>query len=428
MLKKQALNTLLLILAGACTLYSQPDTSLPLKKIDLKTFLGLVGQNNLEYAARKFDLTKTDAGIEMAKIFPDPSFSYGWFDNGQRRIEMGYGFNGGLSWTLELGGKRKARVDLARSEADLTKYLLQDYFRTLRADATLNFLSAMRNRQLLTMQAGSYQTMKRLAESDSLRYKAGSISQVDARQSHLEALAMLNELLAQEAKWKLSLLNMAVFTGELKKDGLYAPQGDAAKFSRDFNLQQLVTAAQNTRADAMAALQSKTVSQKALQLAKANRVSDIELHSGVIFASHTKNIIAPTPSFFQLSAGITLPLKFSNRYAGDLKMAYYSAQQADLMYRQAELLIEAEVTQAYINYEAGRRQMQQFDNGMLEEARKVLEGKTYSYQRGETSLLEVLNARRTYNALQASYYEALFDYASSLVELEKAAGIWDIEF
>ncbi len=428
MLKKSTLNILLLILISACNLHSQPDTTVPLKKVDLKAYLGLVGQNNLEYAARKFDLSRADAGIEMAKIFPDPSFSYAWFDNGQRRIEMGYGFNGGLSWTAELGGKRKARVDLARSEAELTRFLLQDYFRALRADATLNFLSALRNKQLLAMQAGSYQAMKHLAESDSLRYKAGSISQIDARQSRLEALAMLNELITQEARWKLSLLNMSVLTGELKKDGLYEPLIGTAKLDRDFNLQQLITAAQNTRADALAALQNKDVSQKAIMLAKANRVADIELRSGLIFASHTKNIIAPTPSFFQLSAGLAIPLKFSNRYAGELKMAYYSAQQAELMYRKAELLIEAEVTQAYFNYEAGRKQMNQFNNGMLDEAKKVLEGKTYSYQRGETSLLEVLNARRTYNMLQASYYEAVFNYASSLVELEKAAGIWDIEF
>jgi cobalt-zinc-cadmium efflux system outer membrane protein len=44
--------------------------------------------------------------------------------------------------------------------------------------------------------------------------------------------------------------------------------------------------------------------------------------------------------------------------------------------------------------------VQQFDNGMLTDAKEVLEGKIYSYKRGETSLLEVLNAQRTYNDVQ----------------------------
>ena len=107
--------------------------------------------------------------------------------------------------------KRKPGLIFARSEAELTRFLLQDYFRALRADATLNFLSALRNKQLLAMQAGSYQAMKHLAESDSLRYKAGGISQIDAGKV-ARGPAMLNELITRGSRWKLSLLNMSVLT------------------------------------------------------------------------------------------------------------------------------------------------------------------------------------------------------------------------
>lgn len=53
-------------------------------------------------------------------------------------------------------------------------------------------------------------------------------------------------------------------------------------------------------------------------------------------------------------------------------------------------------------------------------------GKIYSYDRGETSLLEVLNAQRTYDEVRILYIETLYNYAASLVELETSAGIWDI--
>ena len=65
---------------------------------------------------------------------------------------------------------------------------------------------------------------------------------------------------------------------------------------------------------------------------------------------------------------------------------------------------------------------------MLEEAKQVYEGIKYSYQRGASSLLEVLDAQRTYNETQQAYAETLFGYASALVELENAVGIWDIDF
>ena len=56
----------------------------------------------------------------------------------------------------------------------------------------------------------------------------------------------------------------------------------------------------------------------------------------------------------------------------------------------------------------------------------MVKGKIYSYDRGETSLLEVLNAQRTYDEVRILYIETLYNYAASLVELETSAGIWDI--
>jgi cobalt-zinc-cadmium efflux system outer membrane protein len=333
-----------------------------------------------------------------------------------------------LSWTIELGGKRKARVKLAKSENELTKYLLQDYYRNLRADATIFYLAAMKNKLLLDVQLSSYQLMNQLAKSDSVRFKLGAITQLDARQSKLEAAKMLNDVYQAEAEWKAALVNLSMLLGLKQKDTLFIANGDFNRFDRSFNLQELIIAAQNNRADLLAAMQNKNVSQNLLKLAQANRVIDIGLNTGIVYASYDRNVIAPTPAFTSVSAGITIPLKFSNNRPGELKAAYYANQQAELQYRQIELKIQTEIAQAYFNYLALKKQVQQFNNGMLAEAKAVLDGKIYSYQRGETSLLEVLNAQRTYNEVQQSFYQTLYNYAVALVELERAAGIWDITF
>jgi len=408
--------------------FAQVDTSFKKTRIAYLDYMGLMGKNNLSYAAEKFNLNIAEAAIETAKIFPDPQLIFGGFDNGQRRMNMGYGFNSGLSWTLELGGKRKARIDLAKSEAELSKLLLLDYFRNLRADATLNYLTALQNKLLLDVKISSYQSMNQLAKSDSIRFKLGSITEIDARQSKLEAGTMLNDVFSGEAQWKSTLVSLFLLIGAKQTDTLIYPEGDFSKFDRDFNLLQLITAAQNNRADLLAALQNKVVAQNLLKLAKANRVIDLGLATGIIYASYDRNIIAPTPSYSQYNGGISVPLKFSNNHPGELKAAYYNNLQVETQYRQIELLIQTEITQAYYNYIATQKQVKQFNNGLLAEAKSVLEGKKYSYQRGETSLLEVLNAQRTYNDLQQNYYLTLYNHAAALVELERVAGIWDINF
>jgi cobalt-zinc-cadmium efflux system outer membrane protein len=419
---------LLLLLNISAVSNAQIDTTFTRVKMNYPDFLSLVHKNNLGLAAEKFNVNIAEANVEASKVFPDPELAIGASDNGQRRMQMGYGFSTELSWTLELGGKRKARINVAKSNNELTKALLEDYLRNLRADATLNYLTSLKQKEILKVQLTSYTILKNIAIADSIRFKLGSIAEIDARQSKLEANSMLNNVYQSEADWKTALLELGTMTGNQKADTLYLPIGDLKKFDRVFDLNELIVSAENNRADLLAALKNKNVLQDVLKLTKANRVLDLGLNMGVESASVVTNIVAPTPSSNTVSMGISIPLKFSNRYKGELKAAEYSLQQADVLYKKTELQIEIEVRKAWFNYLTTQKQVRQFNSDLLADAQRLLDGKVYSYKRGETTLLEVLNAQRTYNETQLNYYETLYNYAAALVELEKTAGIWDINF
>lgn len=432
MLAKNIYRTMLWIgLLNLC-LYSmakgQSDTTFLKKQIRYSDFMRTLQKNNLAYAAEKFNINISEGAIEMAKVFPDPELSMAWFDNGQKRMNMGYGYNAAIGWTLELGGKRNARIQLAKSEAQLSRYLLQDYWNKLRADATIKYLEAMQNKRLTSILVQSYQAMAQLAKSDSVRAQLGAITPIDAKQSKLEAGNLFNEVLKGIADWKTSLSNLNLLIGTKQSDTLLMPLGSFEAFDRRFTLQTLIVSAQHNRADLIAALQSKEVSQKNWALAKANRSIDLGLTAGLSYNAYVRNAIAPTPSFTQTSIGLSIPLKFSNNKTGDLKTTYYSTLQAEAQYQQAEIQVQNEITQAYFNYQAAQQQVQQFNKGLLKEAKSIFDGKVYSYQRGESNLLEVLLAQRTYNDTQQNYVQTLFNYAATLVELERAAGIWDINF
>lgn len=415
---------LLYITTGTC--FAQEHTHHKLDRIDYPHYLQQVGQNNLEYIAEKYTLDIAEAAILVSKIFPDPELALAGANNTQR-LGLGYDFGAQLNWTLELGGKRKARVRVAKSEAEITKLLLDDFFRNLRADATLAYIDAIHQKNILDVHADSYQTMKKLAASDSIRLKLGTIMEIDMRQSKLEAGMLRNEVYQSEGSWKAALTNLSIQIGGFQKDTLYYPNGNFTKFERDFNLSWLIDHALEHRADLQAALKNKNLSLHILELAKANRSIDIGLSVGVGGTTVQHNIVAPTPSFVGVGGGISIPLKFSNNLKGELKQAQFGVEQAEVLYKQATLQIETEVSQAYHNYIAMKKQVQQFNLGLLEEAKKVFEGKVYSYQRGSTSLLEVLNAKRTYNEVHQAYHTAYHDLGAALIELERTVGIWDIE-
>ena len=401
------------------------DTTFAKKQLNYIDFIQQVKNNNLEYAAQKYTVNLAEAEVENAKIIPDVEWN---IEGNSNQKHMGNNLETGLGWTIELGGKRKARIDLAKSQVDLNRYLLQDYLRNLYADASLQFLECIQNKNLLDVQLNSYKTLSNLAASDSIRYKLGDITLTDSKQSKLEAQFMLNEVFKAESEWKNSLYALNLVMGKSQKDTLYTANSNFTDFNRDFDLADLITTAQNNRADLQAALQNKEVSQKMLKLAKANRVMDLGISAGMQFNGKATNEEAPSPYHTGVTAGLSIPLRFLNNRKGEVQTAHYTIQQADLEYKQVELQIQTEVTQAYQNYVNTKKQMQQFSNGLLSESKAILEGKIYSYKRGNTSLLEVLDAQRTYNDVQENYYQTLYNFCSALVRLERTVGIWDINF
>lgn len=404
--------------------FSQVDSTF--KRIEMKyaDYLRRVVNNNLEYASEKYNIDIAEAGIKAAKIFQDPTFAFDWAGNEEGRSIDSYELTSGLSKTFEIGGKRKARINLAKSEHLMVNAMLDNYLRNLRADATLDYLSALKQNYLYEVTLNSFQSMKELSEADNIRLKLGSITEIDAAQSKIEAGILQNELFQVESERKNLLLNLSNQVSVYLKDTVLFPMGDLNQFYRLYLLDELLTKALNSRADLMIAKSNKAYNEDFLTLTKRERIVDLDVSLG-ISKTYLKGV--GTPDATELTAGIAVPLKFSNLNRSDIKMAQIQLEQGELQYQQVEIKIQNEVTQAFNQYISTCKQVENYNQGLLEQAKMVLKGKMYSYSRGETSLLEVLNAQRTYNDLQISYYETLYKCNVGLVELERAVGIWDID-
>jgi outer membrane protein, heavy metal efflux system len=425
LLKKIIIPGILIIFLKMHIINAQDDVPFNHINLSYKDYISLVKSDNLEYAAEKLNINISEAAIEVAKIFNDPYISVDWIGDYENNTQNGYEISSELVKTIDLAGKRNARINLSMSENELTKAMVADYFRNLQAEATLIYLDALKQQKLFRVGEDSYQTLKQLYQADSVRLMLGSIMKIDASQSKLEAGILYNESINALVQWKNSLAQISLMTGELKKDTLFLPVNHMHNSVKEFSLYSLINIAKINRTDIIVASLNKEVSEKNLTLAKKERRTEMDLKLGLADSYLTGGFSNVSSA---ITAGIAIPLKFSNFYKGDIKIAEGRILQAEELYKQAELLIEAEITQAWELYLGYSRQVENFDNGLLENAESVRKGKTYSYQRGETSLLEVLNAQRTYNEIQTTYYEVQFNRAAALVELERAAGIWDIDF
>jgi cobalt-zinc-cadmium efflux system outer membrane protein len=405
-----------LALACCCHIYAQEKETLTFAR-----YMENVKNNHIGYLAEKYQLNIADANAEAARTFTDPEWSVSYGNNQNWSLQMGYSIETALEYTWELGGKRKARIHLAQSEKEMTAALLEDYFRTLRADASLAYLTALKQQKLYEIQQSSYAQMLELARADSIRYLLGDIMEIDARQSKLEAASLLNDVYASEGNWREALVTLRLFQGDKEPASPDSIAGELTYVKRSFELPPLITSALNKRADLQAALKSQEVSERNLRLSKANRAVDLGLTLGAVYASEVKNKIAPAPAYKGFTIGISIPLKFSNANKGAQRAAQYALRQAETHYAAAELQISAEVAQAYTQYQTACRQVEQFNSGLLREAEAIFTKRAYSYHRGETSVLELLNAGRTYNDIRTTYVEALYHCATALIEVEKTS-------
>ncbi len=148
-------------------------------------------------------------------------------------------------------------------------------------------------------------------------------------------------------------------------DTLFHPEAELRMEPRNFILVDLITAASEGRTDLVAALKNKEVAARALKVARRERNTDVDLSIAVSRNARVYNEEAPRRLLFTgVTAGIAVPLKFSNFNKGTVRAARYREQQAEAQYKQALLQVQTEVMQAYRNYQSFAEQVNHYQDGL----------------------------------------------------------------
>jgi len=81
-----------------------------------------------------------------------------------------------------------------------------------------------------------------------------------------------------------------------------------------------------------------------------------------------------------------------------------------------------DVVNAYAAFDTNQKVVALYQSGYLDQAKQSLEITTYVYQHGAGTLLDLLDAERTYRATELAYRQALAAYMTSLRQLNFAVG------
>ena len=391
------------------------------QELDYNTYIARVMKGNLDYAAAQIDRAVSQADLVAARKVTDPTLSAEYGNNSDWDIAMGQSLSFGLEKSISLG-KRAARIQVAQRQLDASDAGLRHFEQTLRADATLAFLDALlaRDRALIGEQAAQY--MQSLYRSDSLRHAAGEMSEIDVLQTRLEANMARQDYLALLADYRNALLQLDLIMGQPLQTTT-AVAGQLADPRQHFRLESLLAGADSLRMDLLQQRHLASSAEREVTLVRRERMPDLDLSLGVSLNSRVRNEEAPAPQFVGYTVGVGIPLPVSNLNRGEVVAARLSAQQAEMQTDIVRRQVQAEIIAAYNSYASALSRLDNYSSSVMADALQMLEGKRYAYHRGETSLLDLINAQHTYSEIQQAYAECLYDCMAAWVELQRSAGL-----
>lgn len=420
-MKKRILSLLTITLISFT--YVQAQTYV---QLSLDEFLEKVRTGNLEYAAQRLNIELSDAQIISASVFNNPSIGFSYYNDELNSMQMGHGGSAEISQTIS-PGRRRAAMNLAKSEKELTQAVLIDYFRQLRREATLTWLEAIKARQLYKIKKESHEDQMKLMISDSLSRGSEFSKDLDILQNRVETRILYSDLLDMETAFNDLCASITNFCGVSNFDTVYIPEKRNIWNDKSFILTEIVEVALNNRADILALKKEIDVSKYAIKAAMVERTPEFDIFLGYGINAEARNIDAPSPQFNGFEVGISFPIPLFDRNKGAIKEAQVQKRQAELRYMEAEMQVKSEVVTAYNNYITSDRKRNLFRSGLVKNAKDALDQKREEYYNGNIHLIEVLDAQRSYDNVLASFYSVIYEKSQCLVALESAIGIWEIE-
>jgi outer membrane protein, heavy metal efflux system len=321
-------------------------------------------------------------------------------------------FDAGIGYLFERGRKRQHRLQAAKDQTAVVRSLVSDNERQLVFNVSQQFVDVLLAESMLEFAQQDLDSFQKTVDISKERFRVGDMSENDFLKIKLQLLQFQSDVNAAKLARLQSLAALRQFLGFESVPDDYDVQGTLDYQPVHADLNGLKNVAALNRPDLRAAQQSVTAAESQYALQKANGKMDI---TGTFSYSHTAG--ASSGSFFY-----NMPLPIFNRNQGEIARAQYAITQAQQQASETTQQVSTDVVTAFANLQTNDQIIQLYQGGYVEEAKQSRDISEYAYRKGAASLLDYLDAERTYRANQLAYRQALASYMLALEQMRQAVG------
>lgn len=404
--------------------------------LSMEAAVAVALRRNRDVIAARLEIDSAELDVVAARIYPNPAMQYSVGNlvlgsaNPQNPPLTGRpGFWGqpvqsvGVAELIDVWAKRSARTRVAEAGVARRRWQTEDALREIAYAVRSAFADVVREqaeRGLAREVAERYAETVRLSRS---RFAAGDISEADLRKVELEALKYQNDVIDAEMQLDLARTALAVLL-VLPSGRALPPLSPPDEPRPPVDLERLTAQAFERRPDLKAATAGRAVAAAVLTAARREILPDITL--GATYTHSAFTVSGDNPNTAALS--LSLPVPLFDRNQANVGRARVDIRRADNEVERLRLSIERDVEEAARRDVRSRALLAIFEgagearDGMLERADGALRVAERSYKAGAISLLELLEAQRTYLDTRGRYLRVVYESRQATIDIIHATG------
>ncbi|MFY7827217.1 MAG: TolC family protein [Flectobacillus sp.] len=315
-----------------------------------------------------------------------------------------------LTKELQLGGQRKNRIDYANQNVRLSEKEFAEFQRNLYTDVAFKWVEAWNTRKQIELLKTAINNIDTLVTINSYRFKKQIITETELYRT---------QLIAKQYKIQISELNQELQQqlNELKlmiggKENLSISVSEDLGVDSFLKVDSLLNDAYRTRTDLQYYQVRKGLTESNIKLQQSLAMPKTE--AGFIYNPQN------TMPYFGIYA--TLELPFFDRNQGEIKKAKVQREQALTQIEAVQNTIRTEVQNASLQRETNESNLKNYQV-IIEQADQILKNVRYSYSIGGTTIIDFLEAQRSWLENQQQYTTLLHKYHQSQVQLLSVTGL-----
>src|SRR6266545_2275078 len=385
------------------------------RSITITDAVSIFLQQNLQLVAARYDIDTVDAEKLTARLRPNPEISVGFSDiplSFRDNFIKPQTFNYDISQTFELGGKRRKRIEAANANSEVAQAEFQIVVWLLTNDLKKKFYAVLLADSLLKLAQENQKTFAEIIKHTTEVFKLGEISGLDLQRLEIEKFKFDTDVANSERDYEIALRDLRVTLGGDYRSMDIEVAGAIDYYQPyEFSLTDLRDKALAARPDLKAAQLGERAADASIRLQDAQRIPDVTVGAGV-------EQVPQGGSTYNFGVGVPLPVHDRNQ--GERAKALIQKKKAQNDQRLIANQVLSDVDKALVAFELQKRRVELYRTGILTKVDDIQRLTEFSLKSGESSTIELLDAIRTRRETLAGFYQTLFDYQVSLLDLELA--------